>query len=44
MDGSESSHGRDIGIDFVKKVTTTSSPDYVFPPERIAILDNDGCL
>ena len=31
-------------IDFVDKVTTTGSPDYVDPAERIATFDNDGTL
>ncbi len=31
-------------ISFVEKVTTTGSPDYVEPAERIATFDNDGCL
>jgi hypothetical protein len=31
-------------IDFVVKVTTAGSPDYVVPAERIATFDNDGCL
>lgn len=31
-------------IDFVDKVTTPGSPDYVDPAERIATFDNDGCL
>ena len=29
---------------FVEKVTTTGSPDYVAPSERIAAFDNDGTL
>ena len=31
-------------IEFVEKVTTPGSPDYVVPAERIATFDNDGCL
>ncbi|MCP5532589.1 MAG: haloacid dehalogenase-like hydrolase [Akkermansiaceae bacterium] len=31
-------------VDFVEKVTTKGSPDYVVPAERIATFDNDGCL
>ena len=31
-------------IEFVKKVTEKSSPDYVSPAERIATIDNDGTL
>ena len=31
-------------IDFVQKVTTEGSPDYVVPAERIATFDNDGTL
>jgi phosphoglycolate phosphatase-like HAD superfamily hydrolase len=31
-------------IDFVKRVSNESSPDYVPPAERIATFDNDGCL
>ncbi|MHC4787332.1 MAG: HAD family hydrolase [Planctomycetota bacterium] len=30
--------------DFVGSVTTEGSPDFVPPPERIAVFDNDGCL
>jgi phosphoglycolate phosphatase-like HAD superfamily hydrolase len=29
---------------FVEGVTTKSSPDFLPPPERIAVFDNDGCL
>jgi len=29
---------------FVEKVTTTGSPDFVPPAERIATFDNDGTL
>lgn len=29
---------------FVKRVTTTGSPDFVPPAERIAVFDNDGTL
>jgi phosphoglycolate phosphatase-like HAD superfamily hydrolase len=31
-------------IDFVGKVTTEGSPDYVLSAERIAVFDNDGTL
>lgn len=31
-------------IDFVQKVTTEGSPEYVAPAERIAVFDNDGTL
>ncbi|HEY9662163.1 MAG TPA: HAD family hydrolase [Allocoleopsis sp.] len=31
-------------VDFVCRVTTESSPDFVPPPERIATFDNDGTL
>jgi len=31
-------------IDFVKRVTTEGSPDFVPVPERIAVFDNDGTL
>jgi len=31
-------------LDFVKRVTTESSPDYVPVPDRIATFDNDGTL
>ena len=31
-------------IDFVEKVTTPGSPDFVPPAERIAVFDNDGTL
>jgi len=31
-------------IDFVTKVTTPGSPDFVPVPERIAVYDNDGTL
>lgn len=31
-------------IEFVQRVTDPSSPDYVFPADRIATFDNDGCL
>lgn len=30
--------------DFVKKVTTSGSPDFVAPAQRIAVFDNDGTL
>jgi phosphoserine phosphatase len=31
-------------VDFVKRVTTEGSPDYVRVPDRIALFDNDGTL
>jgi phosphoserine phosphatase len=31
-------------LDFVDRVTTKDSPDYVGPAERIAVFDNDGTL
>lgn len=31
-------------LDFVRRVTTEGSPDFVPPPERIATFDNDGTL
>jgi phosphoglycolate phosphatase-like HAD superfamily hydrolase len=31
-------------VRFVDKVTTNGSPDFVPPPERIAVFDNDGTL
>ncbi len=31
-------------VDFVQKVTTEGSADYVAPAERIAVFDNDGTL
>ncbi len=31
-------------IDFVQKVTTDSSPDFIQPEQRIAVFDNDGTL
>ena len=31
-------------VDFVEKVTTEGSPDFVKPAERIAVFDNDGTL
>lgn len=31
-------------INFVKRVTTNGSPDFVPPAERIAVFDNDGTL
>ena len=31
-------------LDFVARVTTADSPDYVKPEERIATFDNDGTL
>ncbi|MCA8998420.1 MAG: haloacid dehalogenase-like hydrolase [Planctomycetaceae bacterium] len=31
-------------VDFVTRVTSPGSPDFVPVPERIAVFDNDGCL
>jgi phosphoserine phosphatase len=31
-------------VEFVRRVTTPGSPDFVPAPERIATFDNDGCL
>ena len=31
-------------VAFVRAVTDRSSPDYVAPPDRIAVFDNDGTL
>jgi hypothetical protein len=31
-------------MEFVQRVTDPDSPDYVFPADRIATFDNDGCL
>lgn len=31
-------------VDFVARVTTAGTPDYVVPEERIAVFDNDGTL
>ena len=31
-------------VDFVERVTREGGPDYVPPPERIAVFDNDGTL
>ena len=31
-------------MDFVRRVTTVGSPDFVAPAERIATFDNDGTL
>jgi phosphoglycolate phosphatase-like HAD superfamily hydrolase len=31
-------------VDFVNAVTTNGSPEFVLPPERIAVFDNDGTL
>jgi hypothetical protein len=30
--------------EFVQRVTTEGSPDFVTPPERVAVFDNDGTL
>lgn len=35
---------RDAIVDFVQRVTTKDSADYVEPGDRIATFDNDGCL
>ena len=31
-------------LDFVQRATTDGSPDFVPPPERVAVFDNDGTL
>lgn len=31
-------------VDFVRRVTDESDPDFVPEPERVAVFDNDGCL
>jgi len=31
-------------LDFVQRVTAEGSPDFVPPPERVAVFDNDGTL
>ena len=31
-------------MDFVKRVTTEATPDFVPPSDRIAVFDNDGTL
>jgi phosphoserine phosphatase len=31
-------------VDFVRRVTTAGSRDFVRPPERVAVFDNDGTL
>jgi phosphoserine phosphatase len=31
-------------VEFVQKVTTVGSPDYIAPTERVAVFDNDGTL
>ena len=31
-------------LDFVRRATTDGSPDFVPPPERVAVFDNDGTL
>ncbi|HXB65743.1 MAG TPA: HAD family hydrolase [Solirubrobacteraceae bacterium] len=31
-------------VEFVQRVTREDSPDYVAPPERVAVFDNDGTL
>ena len=35
---------RDAIVSFVQAVTQAGSPDYIAPPERIAVFDNDGTL
>jgi len=35
---------KDAIVNFVERVATKGSPDYVPPAERIATFDNDGCL
>jgi phosphoserine phosphatase len=35
---------KDAIVDFVERVTTETSPDYVSPADRIATFDNDGTL
>jgi phosphoglycolate phosphatase-like HAD superfamily hydrolase len=35
---------RDAILDFVTRVTDSQGPDYVPPPQRIAVFDNDGTL
>lgn len=35
---------KDAIVEFVAKVTSKDSPDFVRPAERIAVFDNDGCL
>jgi hypothetical protein len=35
---------KDAIIDYVRRVTTVGSPDYVPEPERLATFDNDGTL
>ena len=41
--GRTARRGRAI-VDFVERVTAEGGPDYVPPPERIAVFDNDGTL
>jgi phosphoserine phosphatase len=36
--------GRQAVVDFVERVTTEGSPEFVAPPERVAVFDNDGTL
>ena len=31
-------------VEFISKVTEQGSPDFIPPPERIAVFDNDGTL
>lgn len=38
------SAARDAIVSFVDRVSTDGSPDFVPPPERIAVFDNDGTL
>jgi phosphoserine phosphatase len=35
---------RDRIVDFVRRVTTPGSPDFVAPVDRLAVFDNDGTL
>ena len=37
-------HTRSAVLDFVDRTTDPNSPDFVPPPERIAVFDNDGTL
>jgi phosphoserine phosphatase len=36
--------GRQAIVDFIERVTTEGSPEFVAPPERVAVFDNDGTL
>jgi hypothetical protein len=35
---------KQVILEFVQRVTTEGSPDFVPPPERVAVFDNDGTL